>query len=806
MTRIADNFSSLLDSGVDQLQLQPQPTEPSRTHRTVLVDDEPSVLPPEPAELPRRKRGRPPGAKGKVANPPVTVDDIAFLRAVLQGIDHKAAASHYLGHLGSPLERNAANLYPEILRKRLVASAHSLPEAREHIELLWPAGQPSPFAPTDVDPLDLGDEVQDVADPPPDGNTLFSWSTASAAEPESPRAPIEPSGPPSLEEFAARFDTDMFSEAELIELYQDEYERLPLVEVIVPTASAGGAAPAAAEALAADQRWVQEALKVPPAALEEDEDNPSPQARQALRLMQERLLALSWLADRLAIAPVRENPIHQWLRLSTGQTYAFGQQGVLTLGSLIDWIALTGRRWYVHIPRYGRERARRLEGWIWSSGLRASPGLRTPGEEIERLRQGFGGGALVARLAPTPGQLVPLSEFNWPAQHRGGAGGFRGSDRNTLEAHDDVEAVRAWFGTLSAHSPQTQRAYRGAIERLVLWAVTERHKALSALSTLDLQDFRAFLQNPPAHWVQKAPRLKTAHDWRPLRGPLKTASLQLSQAAVRALYKAWFLSGYITSDPCALLPAPKRKDAKLDVGRSFTEQDRQLIRTRLQALPESMGKRRLVAILVLLQTSGMRRNELAEATWAMIENMRIGDQQTQKQAIRIVGKGQRERVIPLLASVIELLERHRQDRLDLGDQGVLQYSQGQAPEQMPLIGVLNDHFATSRTPPGGPTMAHESPRAINVTGGLSAGRIYALVKRFFDDCAKHAGPEHSSFQKASTHWLRHTFGHQALQAAQGDLVVVKDLLGHADISTTTIYTKSELGGRAAVVEAIEPMV
>lgn len=61
---------------------------------------------------------------------------------------------------------------------------------------------------------------------------------------------------------------------------------------------------------------------------------------------------------------------------------------------------------------------------------------------------------------------------------------------NTLRANNDYEAVQAW---LALHeSAATQRAYRKEAERLILWAILERGRALSSLTTEDAVAHRTF--------------------------------------------------------------------------------------------------------------------------------------------------------------------------------------------------------------------------------------------------------------------------------------------------------------------------
>ena len=99
-----------------------------------------------------------------------------------------------------------------------------------------------------------------------------------------------------------------------------------------------------------------------------------------------------------------------------------------------------------------------------------------------------------------------------------------------------------------------------------------------------------------------------------------------------------------------------------------------------------------------------------------------------------------------------------------------------------------------------------SKASITGQGGaaLSAAGIYAVVKRFMGRVAKTApaaGLDAERFEKASTHWMRHTFVRQALVDG-APIEVVSELAGHASIATTSIYSSQEL---ARKIQAIRGM-
>ena len=79
-----------------------------------------------------------------------------------------------------------------------------------------------------------------------------------------------------------------------------------------------------------------------------------------------------------------------------------------------------------------------------------------------------------------------------------------GGIRNDYEAWfgNDQKAIESWLATKSG-SPHTSRAYRKEAERLILWAIVERGRALSSLTTEDAIAYRAFLRHPGprARWV-----------------------------------------------------------------------------------------------------------------------------------------------------------------------------------------------------------------------------------------------------------------------------------------------------------------
>lgn len=701
--------------------------------------------PDEPADVgspkPRRRRGRPRGSLAQQIHAHVGADEFAFLRAVAQGIDVVAAIRHYMLDSGRIPSRGATEGMLVELVDRVRSAASQLDDDAVEGHLAALRGLAT-------------------------GSLRQAAEHLGADEPVAPTA--MPAEIPSLEEFASRFPEGMYSEAELVELFEEEYSQ---VETDVSPESA-----------------------VAP-SLQPMEQGRSRGGGEMNRLLE----ALDWLGSRLAVAPDRSHPHQQWLRLKPEQQSALHRAGVLSLGNLIDWIALRGRSWFKEIPRYGVTRARRLEAWLSRWQISPAPGL-------PRINSAIG----VVSQPVDQGALVPLTQLVWPAALKGESGVFRTRAPNSLGARNDVEAVQAWFDLLRDNSEATQAAYRRSVERLVLWAVLERSLALSSLTTADLMDFKDFLRSPPAHWIQqqRAPRLKGAIDWRPLRGPLKDKSLKLTFAAISAMFSTWQAKHYVTGNPASGIIRSQRSAVSLDVMRSFSTQDEKVIAETFDAMEDGPYKRRLLALVRLLQTAGLRREEAETATWKHMSAIRIGGAASDSWALEVLGKGKRERLVPINAPTLEALRAHLHDRMDLVASGKLQLFKHVDPSDAPLIGVLDERWilAKSKMVSTRPAVPYQVGNSMNKDGGLTAPGMYAVLKAFFRKCAVRSGSENSDFLKASGHWLRHTFAHHALRVSNKDLAVVQQLLGHASITTTAIYVKADMESRVDVVRLVKSAI
>lgn len=145
------------------------------------------------------------------------------------------------------------------------------------------------------------------------------------------------------------------------------------------------------------------------------------------------------------------------------------------------------------------------------------------------------------------------------------------------------------------------------------------------------------------------------------------------------------------------------------------------------------------AIVELFYATGIRLSELHGLDTTSVDL--IGDQ------ARVIGKGRKERIVPLGRPAVAALRRHEPHRHDL-------LARRSAADRHAL-------FLSERG------------------GRLSRRQIQNVISAFLDAVADDAG--------LSTHSIRHSFATHLLDAG-ADLLAVKELLGHASLSTTRIYT------------------
>lgn len=223
-------------------------------------------------------------------------------------------------------------------------------------------------------------------------------------------------------------------------------------------------------------------------------------------------------------------------------------------------------------------------------------------------------------------------------------------------------------------------------------------------------------------------------------------------SCLRQFYGFLLGEGLRQDDPCHALDAPKL-GRSLPKVLSVEEMTRLLDATREDRTPEGL---RLLAIVELLYASGLRVSELVllpDSALARDPSM-----------LTILGKGRKERLVPLGEAAREAVAAYRQHRQSFFD---------------PKTGSRFLFPARSRS------------------GHLSRQQVGRALK----DLAAKAG---LPLTRISPHVLRHAFATHLVEGG-ADLRAVQSLLGHADIATTQVYTHVAAARLRKLIESHHPL-
>lgn len=201
---------------------------------------------------------------------------------------------------------------------------------------------------------------------------------------------------------------------------------------------------------------------------------------------------------------------------------------------------------------------------------------------------------------------------------------------------------------------------------------------------------------------------------------------------VRSFYRFLLLDGYIDADPSELLESPK---LPFHIPEYLTlEEVDQLEASFDMSKPESQRNRAIVEVLF---SCGLRVSELV--------NLKLSNLYIEEKFIRVIGKGNKERLVPISDKALHELQLWFTDRCHLNIK--------KGEEDYVFLNRRGSH--------------------------LTRVMILIMIKRQ----AEEAGIK----KTISPHTLRHSFA-TALLKGGADLRVIQALLGHEDIATTEIYT------------------
>ena len=280
------------------------------------------------------------------------------------------------------------------------------------------------------------------------------------------------------------------------------------------------------------------------------------------------------------------------------------------------------------------------------------------------------------------------------------------TDKNSK---DIVSRYRRYLKLEKGYSVNTLDAYMRDVDKLFRYLAVEQVDVLD-VKLEDLEHFAAFISD-----LGIGPR-----------------SLARILSGVRQFYRFLVIDGYLEVDPTELLESPKQPDHLPEV-LSTAEVD--LLEQAID-LSKWEGHRNR-AIIEVLFSCGLRVSELT--------NLKLSNLYIEEQYIRVMGKGSKERLVPISPRALDELNYWFSDR------NVMKIKPGE-----------EDYVFLNRR-------GHHLTRTM----------ILIMIKRY----AVEAGIK----KTISPHTLRHSFATSLLEGG-ADLRAIQAMLGHESIGTTEIYT------------------
>lgn len=229
---------------------------------------------------------------------------------------------------------------------------------------------------------------------------------------------------------------------------------------------------------------------------------------------------------------------------------------------------------------------------------------------------------------------------------------------------------------------------------------------------------------------------------------LSNQSVNRKVQSLKAFYKFLLKTKQIQTNPLAKHTALKTPK-KIQIPFSEKEVDKAL---NLIQNPTGFDDVRNKLIVDLFYTTGIRRAELI--------NLKLSDVDITNQTLKVLGKRNKERILPLLPIIINEIKEYNKQRADLE-----------------YITDTNVFFLTKK--------------GIK----LNESFVYRLINNYFSTVSEKL--------KKSPHIIRHTFATHLLNNG-ADLNSVKELLGHSSLASTQIYTHSSLFELKKVYEETHP--
>jgi integrase/recombinase XerC len=207
-------------------------------------------------------------------------------------------------------------------------------------------------------------------------------------------------------------------------------------------------------------------------------------------------------------------------------------------------------------------------------------------------------------------------------------------------------------------------------------------------------------------------------------------------SSLKSYYKFLLKVGDIEHNPLAKHRALKA-EKKIQV--PFSENEMAQVLNSIEYDEGFLGWRDKL-IVEMLYTTGIRRAELI--------NLKLGDIDLSSMTIKVLGKRNKERILPLMPNLVQTIESYLEERKTIAE------------------AVGKDYFLLTKT-------GHKVYETL----------VYRVINKYLSKVSPKV--------KKSPHMLRHTFATHLLNQG-ADLNAVKELLGHSSLASTQVYTHSSI--------------
>ena len=283
------------------------------------------------------------------------------------------------------------------------------------------------------------------------------------------------------------------------------------------------------------------------------------------------------------------------------------------------------------------------------------------------------------------------------------------------------------------------------IDEFILWLEAERRYSPLTVRNYrrDVDDFVTFCGLTHDNFDPKSIKREDIEEWMVYlfeKRHLKAASVNRTLATLRTFWRWMLAHGHVEKDLITTIhqyKTPKR----LPTFVPDTRMDDVVAELREDIASNDFVRLRDALIILLIYTAGLRLSELVEAD--------MGDLSADYTTLRVMGKGRKERVQPMLSSLVEVLKKY-------------------------FIQISSQNICTAQK---------KALILSNKGERISRRTVQRIVERKLKDVGVQG--------KTSPHVLRHTFATRVLNEG-GDLREIQELLGHSSLKATQVYTHLDI--------------